>query len=136
MDKTKTSKARLALVAALAISLSAPAYAAPPAHGRYGGGASHGYRGPAQHHSSSGAGAALLITALFGLTALAVATSGPPVPVQPAVVPVYPPSAPVAQAPQPAYWYYCQDSNTYYPYVQQCAGGWQQVTPQPPAPPR
>ncbi len=30
-------------------------------------------------------------------------------------------------------WYYCADSRTYYPYVQQCAGGWQRVTPHPPA---
>ena len=28
-------------------------------------------------------------------------------------------------------WYYCADSRTYYPYVQQCAGGWQRVTPYP-----
>lgn len=29
-------------------------------------------------------------------------------------------------------WFYCADSKTYYPYVQQCAGQWQRVTPQPP----
>jgi hypothetical protein len=29
------------------------------------------------------------------------------------------------------YWYYCKDSKTYYPYVKECPGGWQQVTPQP-----
>ncbi len=28
-------------------------------------------------------------------------------------------------------WYYCAESRAYYPYVQQCAAGWQQVTPQP-----
>jgi hypothetical protein len=28
-------------------------------------------------------------------------------------------------------WYYCAESRSYYPYVQQCAAGWQQVTPQP-----
>ncbi|MFH1603038.1 MAG: hypothetical protein ABIH03_03935 [Pseudomonadota bacterium] len=32
--------------------------------------------------------------------------------------------------PQPSYWYYCLDSKTYYPYVEECAGGWQQVVPQ------
>lgn len=31
----------------------------------------------------------------------------------------------------PAYWYYCQNPGGYYPYVQQCPGGWQQVTPTP-----
>jgi hypothetical protein len=27
------------------------------------------------------------------------------------------------------YWYYCASSNSYYPYVQQCPEGWQQVAP-------
>jgi hypothetical protein len=42
--------------------------------------------------------------------------------------------APAAQ-PAPAsqaYWYYCAGSKAYYPYVQQCPGGWQRVAPQPP----
>ena len=30
------------------------------------------------------------------------------------------------------YWYYCPDSRTYYPYVRQCAGAWQRVSPRPP----
>lgn len=41
-----------------------------------------------------------------------------------------------AAAPQPqqsgAYWYYCPDSQTYYPYVEQCAVPWQRVVPRPP----
>jgi len=40
-----------------------------------------------------------------------------------------PGSAPQAQQ---QYWYFCNDSRTYYPYVQQCAGQWQRVTPRPP----
>lgn len=31
-----------------------------------------------------------------------------------------------------AYWYYCPESKTYYPYVNQCAVPWQRVVPQPP----
>jgi hypothetical protein len=27
----------------------------------------------------------------------------------------------------PTYWYYCADSNAYYPYTQQCPGGWLKV---------
>jgi hypothetical protein len=27
------------------------------------------------------------------------------------------------------YWYYCRDSQTYYPYVQTCPTPWQQVVP-------
>ncbi len=37
------------------------------------------------------------------------------------------PAAPQAQ-PEP-YWYYCQDSKTYFPYVQKCATPWQRVVP-------
>ncbi|WP_446810269.1 hypothetical protein ACH50O_01340 [Methylomonas sp. 2BW1-5-20] len=29
------------------------------------------------------------------------------------------------------YWYYCNDPAGYYPYVNQCPGGWQQVEPTP-----
>jgi len=37
-----------------------------------------------------------------------------------------------APAPQPQnYWYYCAESKTYYPYVKDCPGSWQRVTPQP-----
>ena len=42
-----------------------------------------------------------------------------------------PPSAAPA-APEPGYWYYCADSRAYYPYVKECPGGWQRVSPQPP----
>ena len=35
---------------------------------------------------------------------------------------------------QTNYWYYCKKSRTYYPYVKECPGGWQRVTPQPPPP--
>ena len=50
--------------------------------------------------------------------------------------PAYYPPATEYVAPQPApassYWYYCPDSRAYYPYVRECASGWQQVAPQPP----
>jgi hypothetical protein len=44
--------------------------------------------------------------------------------------------APASAAPAPAtqnsgaFWYYCRDSQTYYPYVQQCPSPWEQVMPQ------
>lgn len=31
------------------------------------------------------------------------------------------------------WWYYCNDTRTYYPYVRECASPWQQVAPQAPA---
>ncbi len=39
--------------------------------------------------------------------------------------------APQAQTQQP-YWYFCQDTQTYYPHVQNCATPWQQVIPHAP----
>jgi hypothetical protein len=35
---------------------------------------------------------------------------------------------------QPQYWAYCQNPEGYYPYVQECFGGWVPVVPAPPAP--
>ena len=58
----------------------------------------------------------------------------------------YYPSAPlVVQPPAPtvfversdvvpegaASWYFCRESNAYYPYVKQCPGGWQRVPARP-----
>ncbi len=31
-----------------------------------------------------------------------------------------------------SWWYYCGESQTYYPYVKTCPGGWQRVSPTPP----
>ncbi len=42
--------------------------------------------------------------------------------------------APSAPPPAPTYWYYCQQSQAYYPYVKECPGGWMTVVP-PTAPP-
>jgi len=62
----------------------------------------------------------------------------PPVVQQPPVY-VQPQTAPAPTQ----YWYYCQASQAYYPYVRECPGGWMQVVPQtgpvapsPGAPPR
>lgn len=30
------------------------------------------------------------------------------------------------------WWYYCRESQTYYPYVKECASEWQRVSPRPP----
>ena len=54
--------------------------------------------------------------------------------------PAYPPPVvesppPVYLPPRPQYWYYCQNPQGYYPYVNQCPGGWLEVVPQPTSPP-
>lgn len=38
-------------------------------------------------------------------------------------------SAPAASP----YWYYCRDTNTYYPYVRECASPWERVPARPAA---
>ncbi len=55
----------------------------------------------------------------------------------PVVVQQSPPVYVQPQAPpqQPAYWYYCPNSQTYYPYVKECPGGWLTVVPPAAAPP-
>jgi len=35
----------------------------------------------------------------------------------------------IEQSPAPSYWYYCESAREYYPYVQQCPGGWLTVVP-------
>lgn len=61
----------------------------------------------------------------------------PPYYYPPAVV-VAPPAAPPVyvergdQPPQQSYWYYCEQSRGYYPYVKECPGGWKAVPPAPP----
>ena len=60
----------------------------------------------------------------------------PPVVAAPAAPPVYIEQGGIPQAaPAPGqannWWYYCAESQTYYPYVKQCPSGWQRVTPQP-----
>jgi hypothetical protein len=55
---------------------------------------------------------------------------------QPVYVPAQPTtyieqgSAPAADT--AAWWYYCDTSRGYYPYVKECPSGWQRVPPAPP----
>jgi len=55
-------------------------------------------------------------------------TYAPPVVIQPEPQVYVQPSTPAT----PTYWYYCADAKAYYPYTQQCAGGWLKVVPTPP----
>jgi hypothetical protein len=40
--------------------------------------------------------------------------------------------APAAADAATGWWYYCPEAQAYYPYVRECAKGWQRVPPQPP----
>ena len=44
----------------------------------------------------------------------------------------YDPPTVYVESEQPFYWYFCRDSETYYPYVTSCPGGWTKVIPTPP----
>jgi hypothetical protein len=57
--------------------------------------------------------------------AVIAAPAAPPVYIEQSAPPAY--AAPSQSS--GAYWYFCRDSQTYYPYVQQCASPWQQVVP-------
>jgi hypothetical protein len=39
------------------------------------------------------------------------------------------------ESPPSGAWYYCPDAKKYYPYVNECPGGWQVVPAEPPAEP-
>jgi hypothetical protein len=60
----------------------------------------------------------------------------PPVVTAPAAPPTYveqgvAPPAQAAPAQAQGFWYYCDGTKAYYPYVKDCPGGWQRVAPQP-----
>jgi len=40
--------------------------------------------------------------------------------------------APASAPASTDYWYYCEESKAYYPYVKTCPTGWQKVSPTPP----
>jgi len=129
------------VILAATLVLAVPGMAdARPGGGHGGGGAKHGggYRGGHGHNHGHNHGH---YRPYYGYGAAAVFFGAPyyaypyyyPAPVYYAPAPVY------VEQPQvvpevPAYWYYCQDPQGYYPQVQNCSGGWQQVPPQ--APPR
>jgi hypothetical protein len=58
--------------------------------------------------------------------------SGPTVYIENAAPTPVPGQPPVPAQPPGQWWYYCQDSQAYYPNVAQCASPWQLVAPQPP----
>ena len=120
----KTIRAVLVLAALASAVASAPAFADR--------GRGHHFRGHHHHHSH----------ARFGVFVGAPLVFSPWYYYPPRYY--YPPSVVVqtppvyveqgqAAAPSQDYWYYCRESQTYYPYVKECAGPWQRVIPQPPS---
>jgi hypothetical protein len=130
-------------VALLALVASVLLVAAPPAsasgRGRGGGHPGHHFRGQPVRHARVFFGTSVFIgPAFYPYYYPPPYYYYPPAvyaPVYTAPVVVEPPtylqqSPPPAQAaPAQSYWYYCEISRAYYPYVQQCPGGWLTVTP-------
>jgi hypothetical protein len=128
----------LVLIAVLLVISTAPGYADRDGHGSKG----HGYR--SHGHRSHGHGGhwhkghrhreprvfvSPRIVVPFG------AYWRPywePYPYPPVVVAPAPRVYVEPSPPPPTYWYYCDAAQAYYPYVQQCPGGWRQVLPTPP----
>ena len=127
---------KLAVVAAAALlgaAAASSALAGPPrgGHGAYYG---HGYRG----HAPGGVylGLALGWPYWAGYPYWGSPYYYPPYGERVVVVPsepsVYVEQPRVESAPGAGYWYYCAGAGAYYPYVQECPGGWQRVSPRPP----
>jgi hypothetical protein len=87
------------------------------------------------HSGSHGHGGIFLVAPGFAPLSFYYPPPGyyPPLPASP---PVYIEQDPAQFVPmqEPYYWYYCAASNMYYPYVDSCPGGWQQVVPDTPPP--
>lgn len=125
----KIAKTIILLAALVSAVSSAPAFAD---RGR-------GYRGhyPARphyyhrHHSHFGLfiGAPLVLAPWY----VGPRYYPPAVVVPPAPTVYIEKAAPPQSAESEQYWYYCRDSEAYYPYVTECAGPWQKVVPHAPA---
>lgn len=104
-------------------------------HGQGYGGHKHGYRGYGHHRPHGYRGPRVFISPrlVVPFGPYWEPYSYPPVVMAPTPCVYVEPLPPVAvQPPPPSYWYYCEDAQAYYPYVEQCPGGWRPVTPAPP----
>lgn len=100
--------------------------------------ADRGYYGHGGHGGHGGAHFGVVIGAPWGPWYYPAPYYYPPY--APVVVERAPPvyveqAAPPPRAAEAGYWYYCAAANAYYPYVNECRGGWQRVAPQPPSQP-
>jgi hypothetical protein len=133
----RLSKTALALVTALVVAV-----AGEPVLARGQGGHSGGHRSSSAHagaRHSSGSRPHFSSRHFSGSHVAVGVVAGaplfwyyPPSDFAPAVAIPSLPTVYIEQADQQAYWYYCPETLTYYPYVEQCPGGWQLVVPQAP----
>lgn len=107
----------------------------------HGGGHGGGYRHGGGYGHGGGVGLGLVLgAALLGLAYYSspaysypvYAYPGPPVAPSTGYVEQNVPQAAPATAQTQGDWYYCADSNAYYPYVRECLTGWRRVPSTPP----
>ena len=136
----KLLRTTLAIVAILMVC-TAPCYAARGGHGGgYGGhGGGYGWYGGGYGWHGGGWGWGPMLGAEFlglGLMEMSYPYAYPYAYPYPAPVIQQPETEMYVQpSPQPAqtgYWYYCSDSQAYYPYVRECPSGWMKVVPSTP----
>jgi hypothetical protein len=125
----------IVMLAALLLASAGPGHAWRGGHegGRHGGGGHGGgwHRGHG-FHGWGGPRIAIGIGPLWAPYWRPYAYAYPPVVVAPPPVYVQPRQQLSIEAfPAESYWYYCHNPTGYYPYVQQCPGGWQAVAPTP-----
>ncbi len=123
--KLRTAALNLAFMAMLAASSTSQAA------GHVRGGGSVGWHHGGAFHGSVSRGHVGIV---LGAPLLWPGYYSPPVYYPPVVAVPAAPTAYIEQsAPQSSsnWWYYCRESQAYYPYVSQCAGAWERVAPQP-----
>jgi hypothetical protein len=141
MRLRQSALAATALLSMLAVSGAAVAQRGPGHFGGHGGGVFRGGHGGFHGGHGFGLGGAFIGGALVAGALFApwyypwpyyyssyptVIEYAPPAPT------VYMEQAPAAQpiaSDVGSWWYYCNDSRTYYPYVRECASPWQRVAP-------
>jgi len=123
--------ALLGLLVLVLVTSAVPGYARGSHGGGHGGhGGGHGSHGFGHRHSGFGHGGHGFFGPRLGVSIWPywdpywAPYAAPPVVVAP------PPR--VYVQPAPPLWYYCDNPQGYYPYVQQCPSGWRPVTPTPP----
>lgn len=119
------------LAAALVTTLSTPAFAW---HGHGHGGYGWGWGGFAVGAAVTGLAIESAYLGTYPRYAYPYTYAYPaPAPIYIEQTYVAPPAQVVATPPvSSGVWYFCRKSNTYYPYVRSCAGGWEQVPASPP----
>ena len=120
MSRNTTPRNTLRHLIATTALITASALAAAPA-------AAHGYHGHRHHHGGGWWGPALGVGLVLGSAAIVANAYSPP----PRPVVLMPP--PTVVTPQVAnVWYFCADTNSYYPQTQTCPSGWRVVPASPP----